>query len=313
MNINSYSGGIFAASDPARFADGKLDLFRQKNLARATLKRGLRWRTEKTPTCRFHIPPSLPGSFCQYDGEARFVFSPSGEGVDFSVRCVMRIPVIIGNILEFRKGLDPPGQEPGPGFSFVGSEAERAQFKQRLEAWISGRLSAEMSATSEEAEAMSEHCERFLQSNCSRTAAARGRGGRGPHMQWMYEDAGFFPGLAKADPLRWSSRLCLDDAISEMEAETSGRPILLKVFSEGKEDITETFGDSDMAAQWMRSVRERDAAGKEAVQRRPTSSTSSSCCDSSDEIDEDCENIPAGSMKGAPSSVSIAAMAASTP
>mmetsp|Transcript_36965 Transcript_36965/g.81165 ORF Transcript_36965/g.81165 Transcript_36965/m.81165 type:complete len:1096 (+) Transcript_36965:22-3309(+) len=96
MNINSFSGGTWSARDPARFDDGYIDLFRQRNLFANVLRRGRTYDTEKQPRAIIRVPARLPGVHCQWDGEARFLFSPSKEDVDIEVMRVMSIPVATG-------------------------------------------------------------------------------------------------------------------------------------------------------------------------------------------------------------------------
>jgi hypothetical protein len=95
MNINSISGGLVSAVKPARFDDGMVDLFRQRNFF-GNLQRGNKWNTEKYMDAVFRIPSTLPGMFCQYDGEARFLFSPDGDSYELRISRCMRIPAVIG-------------------------------------------------------------------------------------------------------------------------------------------------------------------------------------------------------------------------
>lgn len=105
MNINSLGGGCWSASPPASFKDGKLDLFRQRNYTGNLAKRGFRFETEKHRSATFSVPSELPGVHCQYDGEARFIFSPDSAKLDLVVQRVLQIPVAIGpEIMEFATG-----------------------------------------------------------------------------------------------------------------------------------------------------------------------------------------------------------------
>jgi hypothetical protein len=95
MNVNSVGGGMWSADKPARFDDGLLDLFRQRNYF-GNLKRGRKFVTAKHSRVSFCVPPDLPGVHVQSDGEARYLFSPSGGKGELDMRRVMQIPVAIG-------------------------------------------------------------------------------------------------------------------------------------------------------------------------------------------------------------------------
>lgn len=212
----------------------------------------------------------------------------------------MQIPVVLGELREYRKGLEPVlAEHDGPEFKFLGSEAEIAQYRERLDLWISGELADQMNASQEEVAQLEEHSARFLQGVCSRSrrifhdfgttvmttnkcahcsVSCPNKGCKGcrrrfcapcwplhlrdvPQIQWMYADANtLFPELARRDPLRWSSRLCVEEAISEMEKEKTSRPIFFKVFVQGREDASESFESSTAALQWTRDLRQSDEA-----------------------------------------------------
>jgi len=96
MNIDSIYAGIISATEKADFQDGRLDLFRQRDVIGNALRRGRKFVTQKTSRATFSVPPRLPGVHFQFDGESRFAFNPSNEGFEFEVRRVLQIPVVIG-------------------------------------------------------------------------------------------------------------------------------------------------------------------------------------------------------------------------
>lgn len=195
MNINSFGGGTFKATDPALFADGLMDMFRQKKYIKNILRRGLRFRTEKHASAAFRLPQGLPGVFCQCDGETRYLFGAQGEEVDFLVRRVMQIPVVLGPGAP-RESQDACGAETwedasdvedgspasmwacsfsskgarrrskkAAHFRFIGADDEKESFRARLDAWVSGALAGEMNATAREVaelQARSDTCARGI-------------------------------------------------------------------------------------------------------------------------------------------------------
>lgn len=96
MNVNSFGGGFWRASKPARFGDGLIDLFRQHCYIGNVLRRGRVYDTEKHPSATFFLPAQLPGVHCQIDGEARFLFHPQQRDAKLEFTRVMQIPVVLG-------------------------------------------------------------------------------------------------------------------------------------------------------------------------------------------------------------------------
>lgn len=96
MNINSLAAGFLTASEPAKFGDGLIDLFRQRNYLGNALRRGRGMDTEKHSRATFRIPAQLPGVHIQFDGEARYLFQPEQKDGAWQLRRVMQIPVVLG-------------------------------------------------------------------------------------------------------------------------------------------------------------------------------------------------------------------------
>lgn len=96
MNINSIGGGLWSATDAAKFGDGLIDLFRQRSYFGNVLRRGRTYDTEKHSLATFHLPAELPGVHMQFDGEARFLFHPEQEAASFDLCRVMQLPAVLG-------------------------------------------------------------------------------------------------------------------------------------------------------------------------------------------------------------------------
>lgn len=152
--------------DVARFNDGMIDMYRFR--LKSVLKNpGFEMQTDKKKnvTLSFGLPRGK-GIFFQYDGEARFAFSPSGQEFSMLIRRVLSIPVVLGPHYKApprpkcsSDGARGGGAVRGSGvgdvpskdearFSFLGdSWDEIEQVRQRLKDLLSGRLAKELLAT----------------------------------------------------------------------------------------------------------------------------------------------------------------------
>lgn len=160
LNINSAGGGGLTGADRASFAarwcrcgsgrkpvdygDGQIDVFRMRWL-RTVAKTGSKLQTDKRHGATFHFEAARgQGIFLQYDGEARFVFHPSGRAWRMDVRRVLTIPVVASSSSKPQAASDPVC------FRMVGDLHEVAQVKARIVKWIRGELAQELNATADD-------------------------------------------------------------------------------------------------------------------------------------------------------------------
>lgn len=144
--------------EPAKFNDGKVDMFRLK--ATSVLKSGLRWQTDKRagPVSLRFSGGKGKGVFFQWDGEARYAFSPDGSPFDIAVRKIMNVPVVLGPGFDARITGDPDNGAP-VSFAFSGAtDEERHAVRNRLLRCVRGELDAELAATPAELAAAGFHC-----------------------------------------------------------------------------------------------------------------------------------------------------------
>jgi len=146
-----FCGRLCATREPAKFNDGKVDMFRLK--LRSMLKNpGPRYQTDKRqgPVSMRFEGGRGKGIFLQWDGEARFAMSTTGEAFSIDIRKIVSIPVVIGPGYDARVTGDPDdGRE--VCFGFVGETPEdRAAVRRRICRCVRGELDAEMNATEEE-------------------------------------------------------------------------------------------------------------------------------------------------------------------
>mmetsp|Transcript_34022 Transcript_34022/g.66961 ORF Transcript_34022/g.66961 Transcript_34022/m.66961 type:complete len:161 (-) Transcript_34022:313-795(-) len=113
---------------------------------------GRRMQTDKKKNMLLHFASnSEPGTgvFFQYDGEARFAFSPSSEDFCIYIRQVMTIPVVMGPFANSK--LTGGAEDKEDFFEFHGeTEADKDMVKKRVAKLLSGSLGQEMNATKEE-------------------------------------------------------------------------------------------------------------------------------------------------------------------
>jgi len=159
LNINSQAGmatgadrapacaRMCATREPARFNDGKLDMYRWK-FSTAVKNPGLKLQTDKQNDMRLTYRGNRgQGIFFQWDGEARFAFSPSGEPFHINIRKILNIPVVLGPKYNEKVVGDPDNGRPAH-FAFGGATAEcRARVQQRILSCVRGELNSELLAT----------------------------------------------------------------------------------------------------------------------------------------------------------------------
>lgn len=82
--------------EPVKFNDGLLDMYRMR-LFTFMKNPGPRLQTDKRKemTLTFDAPEGK-GLFFQYDGEARFAFSPDGKPFSMHIRKALNIPILLG-------------------------------------------------------------------------------------------------------------------------------------------------------------------------------------------------------------------------
>jgi len=139
--------------EPVRFNDGLLDMYRWK--FKSLLKNpGPVLQTDKKKDLLLTFSGEKgKGVFFQWDGEARFAFSKTGEPFHMYVRKVLTVPVVLGPFLVARRSGFPINGEP-PKFEFSGDTAEDKELaKQRLLSLVFGRLDKELLATRDDIEA----------------------------------------------------------------------------------------------------------------------------------------------------------------
>ena len=87
-----------------------------------------------------------------YDGESRYIFNPDAYALDFGVRRVLQIPVVLGHMAAHdnqRADSEDEAEKTKTRsvFRFIGNPDEVEATKQRLLSWSSGDLLADMRAT----------------------------------------------------------------------------------------------------------------------------------------------------------------------
>jgi len=185
-------------------------------------------------------------------------------------------------------------------FSFVGGEEKVRAFRRQLRRWVTGGLAAEFNASPEELKDLQRRTAAWAQGVCQRSRRiaidlgssvtsnicsicgswCKNRGCKGCHRTfcgscldrhvrsapaawWMYADTGVTMGAIspKLNPVRWSSKFCLDDIITDIKTTSvPGRPITISISAKGGEDTEKTLSSGQEACGWLRSFRELDAA-----------------------------------------------------
>mmetsp|Transcript_40241 Transcript_40241/g.88035 ORF Transcript_40241/g.88035 Transcript_40241/m.88035 type:complete len:624 (+) Transcript_40241:107-1978(+) len=136
--------------EPVKFNDGLMDLFRW-NFLSIVKNPGLRVQTDKRKDMLLNYGAGHgKGIFFQWDGEARFAFSPTGEDFQIFIRKVLNIPVLIGPFVDTRLTGDLGFGKP-VRFEICGeTHAEKEMVRRRILKLVRGELDAEVNATAEE-------------------------------------------------------------------------------------------------------------------------------------------------------------------
>eukprot|EP00929_Paragymnodinium_shiwhaense_P048350 TRINITY_DN24457_c0_g1_i1.p1 TRINITY_DN24457_c0_g1~~TRINITY_DN24457_c0_g1_i1.p1 ORF type:complete len:755 (-),score=169.90 TRINITY_DN24457_c0_g1_i1:137-2401(-) len=135
---------------PVTFNDGTIDLFRWK-FASLLKNPGLRIQTDKKKELELRYAGGHgKGVFFQWDGEARFAFSPTAKTFNIHIRQVLQIPVVLGPEVDARLTGDLDNGKK-VGFHFFGETAEdREEARRRTLRSVAGELESELNATTEE-------------------------------------------------------------------------------------------------------------------------------------------------------------------
>jgi len=142
--------GSSSSRRPVSFNDGLLDMFRWK-LTSFFKNPGPRMQTDKKRDMLLRYEGERgQGVFFQWDGEARFAFSPDAQPFHIFIRKVCNIPVVIGPYHNRRLTGDTDNGE-RVTFGFCGDTAEdREKVRQRILQGVRGELDAELNATRDE-------------------------------------------------------------------------------------------------------------------------------------------------------------------
>jgi len=153
-------GRVCSTREPAKFNDAQMDMFRLK-VSSALRNPGPRYQTDKRegPMTLKFAGGSGKGLFFQWDGEARFAFSPSGEAFSINIRKILNIPVVLGPDFD-AKVTGAPDNGQSPEFAFAGATAsERDEVRVRVLRCVHQELNDELNASREEILAAGFHCQ----------------------------------------------------------------------------------------------------------------------------------------------------------
>jgi len=143
-------GRVCSSREPAKFNDAKVDMFRLK--VASAFRNGTSYQTDKKegPMTLTYAGGEGKGLFFQWDGEARFAFSPSGGPFNINLRKILNIPVVLGHEFDARVTGDPDNGAKLE-FAFSGeTDAERKAARLRILRCVRGELNAELNASREE-------------------------------------------------------------------------------------------------------------------------------------------------------------------
>lgn len=141
---------LTSVREPAKFNDGHLDMTRMK--FRSVAKNpGPCFQTDKKKDMNLSFDGGAgKGVFFQWDGEARFAFSPSGKAFNILIRKVLNTPVVLGPFYNEKVGGDPDNGE-DVAFAFCGDDHKAQEaVRSRILRCVDGQLEAEMNATQAE-------------------------------------------------------------------------------------------------------------------------------------------------------------------
>uniref|UniRef100_A0A7S2PX87 DAGKc domain-containing protein n=1 Tax=Zooxanthella nutricula TaxID=1333877 RepID=A0A7S2PX87_9DINO len=151
---------LCAIREPAKFNDGMVDMYRLK-FSSAFKNPGLHIQTDKKEhgmTLSFKGGLGK-GVFFQWDGEARFAFSPTGEPFDINVRKILNVPVVLGPEYNAKVTGDPDNGH-AVHFAFVAKTLEQQQaVRERILRGVRNELNRELNATREEMLKVGLQCE----------------------------------------------------------------------------------------------------------------------------------------------------------
>jgi len=232
------------------------------------------------------------GGFCVYRGKAYYRAEP---GTELKKKLFARAEATLYIRDEHAQAVQ---------FNFMGDEDAQEAFKVHLRAWVDGSLASKLNATAAEVETLQRRSENYARGICARSQrilvhfgltvawcacaqcseTCKNRGckgcrrtfcrrcleihiGNAPKVWWMYADAGVSQALAplaRHNNLRWSSELCLDDAIQDIGATADAeRPILISIAA--RTTVEKTASNRQDACEWLRDFREKDAVKVSAV------------------------------------------------
>jgi len=172
LNIN-WQGGMANGADrapacarlcstrePAKFNDGQMDMYRLK-FKSAVKNPGLKIQTDKKDggMTLTYSGGLGKGVFFQWDGEARFAFSPSGDAFHIHIRKILNIPVVLGPDYNAKVTGDADnGKE--VRFGFAGDTLEQSRsFVKRVIQGVKGELNPELLASRDDINAAGLPCE----------------------------------------------------------------------------------------------------------------------------------------------------------
>lgn len=148
----SLGSRLCSTRTPVQFGDGELDMFRWKFFS-FIKNPGLRMQTDKKKDLTVNYNGGKgKGIFFQWDGEARFAFSPSGDPFGFEIKKVLNIPVVLGPF--FNKSLTGHIDDSREArFEIFGETPEDlSRCKSRLLKFVAGDLDTELNASAHEIE-----------------------------------------------------------------------------------------------------------------------------------------------------------------
>jgi diacylglycerol kinase family enzyme len=147
----SVFGRLFTSREPAKFNDGKMDMYRAK-FGSLLRNPGLKYQTDKKDEglTLTYSGGKGKGVFFQWDGESRFAFSPSGQPFHIHIRKILSIPVVLGP--KYNANITGnPGNGQKVMFRFGGNTPkEEERFRERIVKGVRGELNAELTASREE-------------------------------------------------------------------------------------------------------------------------------------------------------------------
>lgn len=155
------SARLCSSREPVKFNDAKMDMFRFKVASLVKNPGPPRFQTDKMegPMTLTFDGPKGKGIFFQWDGEARFAFSPCGRPFSIHARKILNIPVVLGPEFNARITGDPDNGAEAE-FAFVGeTPSEQDAVRVRVLRYVRQELNTELNASREEVLAAGFHCQ----------------------------------------------------------------------------------------------------------------------------------------------------------